>query len=72
MAKYQITAGVITETWEASSVEAAILLQCHDAGYKTIADAADACGQTVEEFMDDHDVVELPDPRSLIASQVSP
>ena len=54
MNKYQIAAnGTDMGDYEANSENDAILKYVNDAGYSTIEEAAEACGQTVEEFLAD-------------------
>lgn len=51
---YQITAnGIEMGTYDAVSADAAILAYVNDAGYTTVADAAEVCGQSVDEFLAD-------------------
>lgn len=59
MIRYQITANAITGTYEAASEQEAIKAYLADAGYDTVEIAAEVCGQTVEEFLDDISVTEL-------------
>lgn len=54
MTKFQISAGAMEPTtYEAGTEDAAIVLYVQDAGYVDVAAAADACNQTVEQFLAD-------------------
>ena len=60
MAKFAIAANMTNQgVYEAETKEAAILAYVKDAGYKTLADAADACNQTEDDFLDDIDCIEV-------------
>ena len=57
MTRYQIAAnGTDMGIYEARSEDEAILKYINDAGYSTLQDAAEACNQTVDEFLDDIDI----------------
>ena len=58
MTRYQITSNAITGTYEAASEQDAIKAYLADAGYDTVEMAAEVCGQSVEEFLDDITVTE--------------
>ena len=52
MKSFTITAnGADMGTYQASGADAAILAYVQDAGYASVADAADALGTTEEEFL---------------------
>lgn len=54
MAAFTITAnGTEMGTYEAADEQGAILAYVQDAGYSSIADAADALSQTEDEFLSD-------------------
>jgi len=56
---FRIEAGAIVTTYEAKSKDSAVEKYIKDAGYSTLEDAADVCGQTVEEFLSDITVTEV-------------
>ena len=45
--------------YEAADADAAILLYVQDAGYATVKQAAEVCGQTVEAFIGDISVTKI-------------
>lgn len=54
MATFTITAnGIEMGTYEAADEQAAILAYVQDAGYSSVADAADVLCQTEDEFLAD-------------------
>ncbi len=60
MGTFEITAnGMQPSRYEATDEEAAILLYVQDAGYSTIEQAAEVCGQTVEAFIGDISVTKI-------------
>ena len=50
---FKIAAGAIESEYEAANEQAAILAYVNDAGYSSVEDAADACSQSVDEFLAD-------------------
>ena len=53
MNTYKIIAGNTESVYSAETEAAAVAAYILDAGYSSIAEAADACGQTVDEFVAD-------------------
>lgn len=53
MTTFALAANTIVTTVEAIDEDAAILAYVRDAGYATVADAAEVCGQTEDEFLAD-------------------
>ena len=51
--RYTIEANAIFCEYDGLTAEDAIARYIADAGYSTVEDAADVCGQTVEEFLKD-------------------
>jgi len=63
---FKIEAWNSISNYKADTPEAAILAYVTDAGYSSIDDAADVCGQSVEEFLADITVTEcVTDPRTM-------
>jgi hypothetical protein len=54
-----IAAGTDMGTWSAESADLAIEAMCEDAGYASVADAAEVLSQTVEQYLADLRVVEV-------------
>lgn len=56
---FEITAnGTPMGQYQADDADAAVRAYVKDAGYSDVAIAAEACGQSVEEFLDDITVTE--------------
>lgn len=55
---FRISVNATEATFEADTADDAILAYVHEAGYRSIEDAADVCGQSVEEFLSDITVTE--------------
>lgn len=55
---FTITVNAIEASYEAETAEAAIAAYIRDAGYGSVEEAADVCGQSVEDFLADTHVVE--------------
>jgi len=53
MKTFKIDANAISATYEAANADAAVIAYVNDAGYATVASAAEACGQTEDEFLAD-------------------
>ena len=53
MTTYTITANAITSTYNAATEAAAIQAYVKDAGYQSVEAAADACNQTIDQFLAD-------------------
>lgn len=56
---FNITAnGAEMGQYEGETADGAVLAYVNDAGYETVQQAADACGQTVDQFLADIEVSE--------------
>lgn len=53
MKTFTIHANAITTTVEADNTDAAIIAYVNDAGYSSVEAAADACNQSVDDFLAD-------------------
>jgi hypothetical protein len=53
MSTYRIEAGTLTAFYEAETESAAILAYVQDAGYSSVKEAAEVCGQTEQQFVGD-------------------
>ena len=58
MPLFNISVGAIDRTFEAADEAAAILALVRDAGYESVEEAAEVCGQRVADFVDDISVTE--------------
>lgn len=53
MTTYTIHANAITTTVEAANADDAIVAYVREAGYSSVNDAAEACNQSVDDFLAD-------------------
>lgn len=58
MIRYTVAANSLVNEVEAPNPEAAILAHVRDAGYSSVKEAAEVCGQTEDEFLADITVLE--------------
>ena len=56
---FKIEVGAIEAIYEGETEDAAILAYVHDAGYETVAKAAEVCGQTEDQFLADITISEV-------------
>jgi len=52
MTIFNISVGAVDSDYDAAEEAGAILAYVRDAGYASVAEAADVCGQNVADFMD--------------------